>query len=86
MAGNRFWSVRFSAMLVVRFDSDQPPGAADRTRVRAAREQHVPGWEAPPTRRGTDAGPEAQAAWPQSPAAHGGKRPREAAAASIEIL
>ena len=24
MAGNRFWSVRFSRMLVARFDSDQP--------------------------------------------------------------
>ena len=27
MAGNRFWSVRFSAMLVVGFDSDQPRSA-----------------------------------------------------------
>ncbi len=27
MAGNRFWSVRYSAMMVVRFDSDQPRSA-----------------------------------------------------------
>ena len=27
MAGNRFWSVRFSRILVVRFDSDHPQRA-----------------------------------------------------------
>ena len=50
MAGNRFWSARFSRMLVVRFDSDQVPMAAG-----GARGSHA----SPAPRRAPQARPEA---------------------------
>ena len=51
MAGNRFDSLRFSRMLVVRFDSDQAPGQllGQGAARRLAREQHLPGWATHPT-------------------------------------